>query len=421
MAHGDGSRPRIQTCWSTRPFAPWSSTSATSPWRSKPNSFSKQRVAARTRELESLYQADEVLHRSLRLEDVLQALVDVSADVLGVEKSLVLVKDRSYEHLLVAAATGFEPGLLRKLHVRSDEGAAGLVLRSGGPVRVLDCQTDSRLSPRVVEALAPAGIVSQLSVPICAGGEPFAVFNVYYTTRHEFTDEECRLMLALAQRAGLAVDNARLYEAAKGTAALEERQRLARELHDSVSQVLYAIALNTTAARKLMPTDPARVAQLVDDVHRLADVGLAEMRALIFELRPESLASEGLVAALEKQVAAVQARFRLHIQASLVDEPDVSLATKEVVYRVAQEALHNVAKHARAHEVQLVLAIDTGDLILQVADDGQGFDPMRPFPGHLGLHSMRERAAALGSELAIDSAPGEGTRIRLRIPASVRQ
>jgi signal transduction histidine kinase len=271
------------------------------------------------------------------------------------------------------------------------------------------------MSPGVVEVLAPAGIRAQLSVPISAGGQPFAVFNVYSTTRREFTEEERRLMVALAQRAGLAIENARLYEAARGKAALEERQRLARELHDSVSQVLYAIALNAAAAERFLASDPGRLEHLVGDVHRLAEVGLAEMRALIFELRPESLESEGLVAAIEKQVAAVRARYRLAIRATLGQEPDVPLAMKEGVYRVAQEALHNVAKHARAQTVDVALAADAVNLVLRVSDDGQGFDPAQPFPGHLGVQSMRERAVALGGTLEVDSVPGRGTRVCLRV------
>jgi signal transduction histidine kinase len=219
----------------------------------------------------------------------------------------------------------------------------------------------------------------------------------------------------LAQRAGLALDNARLYEAAAGKAALEERQRLARELHDSVSQALYAIGLNTSAAQHLMTADPTRVSRLLGDVLKLAETGLAEMRALIFELRPESLETEGLVGALEKQAAAVQARHRLQVDTMLGDEPNVPLATKEALYRLAQEALHNVAKHARAQVVKLELESDVHELVLRIGDDGRGFDTSASFPGHLGLRSMRERTAAVGADLAIDSVPGGGTLICVRL------
>jgi signal transduction histidine kinase len=137
---------------------------------------------------------------------------------------------------------------------------------------------------------------------------------------------------------------------------------------------------------------------------------------LIFELRPESLATEGLIAALEKQAALVQARYELAVHAALCDEPDVPLEVKETIYRIAQEALNNTVKHAQAEGVELRLEQDTSEILLEVRDDGVGFDPAGSFPGHLGLKSMRERVVRLGGTLRIESAPGEGTRIRAQIP-----
>jgi signal transduction histidine kinase len=255
-----------------------------------------------------------------------------------------------------------------------------------------------------------------MGVPILVDNQVFAAFFVFYARPHQFTDDEQRWLTALAQRAGLALDNARLYEAAAGKAALEERQRLARELHDSVSQALYAIGLNTHAAQQLLAANPERVARLQGDVLNLAETALAEMRALIFELRPESLKTEGLVSALEKHAAAVHARHRLHVDTTFGDEPDVPLATKEALYRLAQEALHNVAKHARAHVVKLELESDMGELVLRIGDDGRGFDASASYPGHLGLHTMRERTTAVGARLTIDSTPGRGTLVSVRLP-----
>jgi signal transduction histidine kinase len=302
----------------------------------------------------------------------------------------------------------------------SDEQIVGEVMRTAEPVAVADLRSDPRTSPRLVELLEPDGVRALLSVPIVAEGKVFALFTIYYTAPHDFADEEQRLLQALAHRAGLAIENARLYEAARGMAALEERQRLARELHDSVSQALYAIGLNASAARRENAADSVRRDRLLGDVLGLAEAGLTEMRALIFELRPESLEQEGLVGALQKQAAAVQARFRLIVTATLGAEPDIPLATKEALYRVAQEALHNVAKHARAREVELVLGAGVSELELRVSDDGKGFDPAESFPGHLGLHSMQERVRAIGGSLEIHSAPGQGTQVRVRVPIGGR-
>jgi signal transduction histidine kinase len=214
----------------------------------------------------------------------------------------------------------------------------------------------------------------------------------------------------------IAVENARLLVEVRGKAALEERQRLARELHDSVSQALYGIALGAKTARTLLDRDSTKVASPLDYILSLADAGLAEMRALIFELRPESLEKEGLVAALEKQAAALRARHEIKVESDLCNEPDAPLEIKEALYRIAQEALHNIVKHAHASSVRIRMRCSPENVTLDVSDDGIGFEPEGDFPGHLGLHSMRERTERLGGTLAVESAPGKGTQIRAWIP-----
>jgi PAS domain S-box-containing protein len=323
-------------------------------------------VAERTRELESLYHADETLRRSLQLEDVFHALVDVAADIVGVDKSALLARQPEGGGFKIGAARGFAANRLPRLSAVLAQETAAEVVTTRQPVVIEDCLADSHPLGPLAGLLADEDVRAMMCIPIVGGSEVIAAFNVFYRQPHEFGEGERRLLVALAQRAGLALDNARLYEAARGKAALEERQRLARELHDSVSQALYAIGLNTTAAQHLLAADPTRVARLLSDVLALAETGLAEMRALIFELRPESLETEGLVGALEKQAAAVHARHRLQVDATFGDEPDVPLATKEALYRLAQEALHNVAKHARARVVKLELESDKHELVLRI-------------------------------------------------------
>jgi signal transduction histidine kinase len=229
-------------------------------------------------------------------------------------------------------------------------------------------------------------------------------------------EDEKIFLRAVADQAAVAVENARLFSEARGKAALEERQRLARELHDSVSQALYGIALGVETARELLPENPERAAEPLDYATTLAEAGMTEMRALIFELRPESLEKEGLVAALEKQAAAVQARHGIRVEAELDGEPEAPLEVKEAMYRVAQEALHNTVKHARATNVRLKLDVLPEEFTLGISDDGVGFESQNDFPGHLGLKSMRERAMRLGGTLEVTSEPGHGVRILARIP-----
>jgi len=214
-------------------------------------------------------------------------------------------------------------------------------------------------------------------------------------------------------------ENTRLSEQAQELAVLQERQRLARELHDSVSQPLYGIALGTRTARTLLQHGPDKLAELLNNVHSQAERGLTEMRTLIFELRPEELVTEGLVTALKKEVAAVRTRYGLQIVIELGKEPALPFMAKEALYRIAQEALHNIVKHAHANSTKLRLSEEEDDVvILEVYDDGVGFNPHQSFPGHLGLQSMRERLARLRGTLEITSTPGQGAMIRATVPSA---
>jgi PAS domain S-box-containing protein len=262
----------------------------------------------------------------------------------------------------------------------------------------------------------PCGTMA--AFPMRYGERIVGWMNVGYSPGRRPTEAEIALLSTIANQAAVAAENARLLVEAREKAALEERQRLAHELHDSVSQALYGIGLGARTARRLLDRDPRQAGEPLDYVLSLAEAGLAEMRALIFELRPDSLKEEGLISALTKQIESVRARHSLAVVADLPDEPDVPLVLKEAIYRIAQEALTNTVKHARARRVGLRLT-DAGEaLVLEVADDGIGFATDGSFPGHLGLRSMRERALSLHGTLDVESTPASGTTVRARIPVS---
>ena len=253
-------------------------------------------------------------------------------------------------------------------------------------------------------------------VPLVSRSRVLGAINFGYRQGQQPSEDERVFLEAVADQAAIAVENALLFTEARGKAALEERQRLARELHDSVSQALYGIALGAKTARTLLDQDPGQAIDPLDYVLSLSEAGLAEMRALIFELRPESLETEGLAVALEKQAAALRARHEIEVESSLCEEPKASPGAKEAVYRIAQEALHNIVKHAHADRVEIKMECDPERITLAVSDDGVGFDAQNEFPGHLGLRSMRERASRLGGTLRVQTTPGRGTRIWARIP-----
>lgn len=207
-------------------------------------------------------------------------------------------------------------------------------------------------------------------------------------------------------------------ERAQELAALQERQHLSRELHDSVSQALYGISLGAHTAKEALESEPEQALESIEYVIDLAEAGLAEMRALIFELRPGSLTTEGLVAALTRQIAVLRTRHQLIVEPELGAEPDLPAEHKEALYRVAQEALHNIVKHANASTVLLRLTTQNGLHLLEIHDDGKGFDPTVAFPGHLGLSTMQERMAKIGGTITIESTVGKGTSICARIGTS---
>lgn len=285
-------------------------------------------------------------------------------------------------------------------------------------------------SIRGISAAIPASLLSFLCFDffffppryafLVSKGEDLFTLVVFLTTA-VITGQLASALRRRAEQASRREREVRhLYEQTQELVALQERQRLARELHDSVSQVLYSIGMGTHTVREILEAggDREEALESIDYVLSLADAGLVEMRALIFELRPESLEREGLVAALTRQVAVLRARYKLTVEAQLGEEPQLPLEVKHVLYRVAQEALNNIVKHARATTVVLRLAREAGEIIVEVRDNGRGFDPAGPFPGHLGLPSMRERVAKAGGFLTIESVLGRGTRVDVRLPVA---
>lgn len=382
--------------------------------------FAQERQTAQ--ELASLLAVSQQLASTLEVEPLLDVLLE----------QLKLVADYRSAAISVVAEER-----IRELRRRTREGetmpprdvpladAAGWwpVLARGEVILCADVQGDeplarayrataARIAP--AQAVAPYPIRAWLGVPLIAKERVLGAIVLSHEQAGFYTERHATLATAIATQAAAAIENARLHSEAQKLAALEERGRLARDLHDSVSQALFGIGLGARTARTLLERNAAgKALESVDYVVSLADAGMAEMRALLFELRPESLATEGLVAALGKQATVLRLRHEIAVELSLCAEPDVPIAIKEALYRIAQEALHNIVKHARAGAVSVQLACDGGDIVLTVADDGIGFDTSAAFPGHIGRHTMRERAERVGGSITVASAPGAGTRVRV--------
>jgi len=291
------------------------------------------------------------------------------------------------------------------------EGITGLVAQTGAPILVRDVASD----PRVMHSITdPESICSLLHVPIQVGGEVFGVFGVNYCQPRDFTGAEERLLVALAERAAVAIANAREYQQARYSATLDERQRLARELHDAVTQTLFAAGLNAQALPEIWAANPEEGQQLLRELQRLTWGALAEMRTVLVELRPSALTEMDLGDLLRQLAQAASARApQVEVEVSVEGDRVIPGEPQVVLYRVAQEALNNIVRHADARHVAVRLVRRDSGVELTVADDGRGFDPASVAAGHMGIGIMRERVETIGGSLSIDSQPLSGTFMRV--------
>lgn len=358
----------------------------------------------------------------LSVEPVLQRLVEAARELAGARYAALGIPDGEggFRRFLVA---GMSDELVASLGpLPRTHGMLGAMLESPEPYRTEDIHGDPRFRgwwPR-----AHPDMRSFLGVPIVAREQVIGAF--YLTEKLEapvFDEADQAVIELLAAHAAIAITNARLYERSRELSILAERNRLALELHDAVSQKLFSLVLSAETALAQLEPDPAAARVALERVRVLARESMAELRALILGLRPPDLARDGLAETLRKEIEMLQ---RLH-GVPIVLEADAEPAAagdgrlEQGVLRIVAEALHNALRHAGADHVRVRLAADgngAGGLLLEVTDDGRGFVPDRPElrARHLGLTSMEERARELGGRLEIRSAPGAGTTVRLRVP-----
>jgi PAS domain S-box-containing protein len=381
----------------------------------------EQRVEERTRELSALLEVSRDVAAMLDLAPLLREILTHLKTVIEYTGAGIAIKvDDATLRMLDYDGPIPREQMLVDIPLEPESGYKDVV-RCGEPVVLDDIWDESPQMREIREDWDPqqlsavAGVRSWLGVPLIAKGRLIGVLRLDHAEVGHFTPEHARLALAFADQAAVAIENARLYEQAQGIAALEERQRLARDLHDSVSQALYGMTLGARTARALVQDDPGRATEALDYVLSLAEAAFAEMRAVIFDLRPDSVEKEGLVCALGWQADLLRIRHQVEVETEFCEEPNLPIAVKDALYRIAREAANNIAKHAGARHVRLRLEHRPGFTGLEIADDGAGFLPTGTYPGHLGLRAMRERAAAIGAGLEVESSPGAGTRIRVHL------
>jgi len=265
---------------------------------------------------------------------------------------------------------------------------------------------------------------SELAVPLKVAGKVIGVLDAQSDRLNAFDESDLTVMQSLASQAAISIENARLYAEAQQIAAAQERSRLARDLHDAVTQTLFSASLIAEALPGLWESNPAEGRELLGELRQLTRGALAEMRTLLLELRPAALVEANLGDLLRQLAQSVSGRSGIPVTVTLegCPIPELPEKTHVALYRIAQEALNNVVKHARARrvEVRLQCLQDTASepaairrVVLTVSDDGRGFDPSTVSADHLGLSIIRERSRAIAATLRIASQPGHGTTVEI--------
>jgi signal transduction histidine kinase len=362
----------------------------------------------------------------LSVDEVLQRLVDTARELAGARYAALGIPDGEggFRRFLVSGmidALIAAMGPLPRTH-----GMLGAMLEASVPYRTDDIHDDPRFRgwwPR-----RHPDMRSFLGVPIVAQNEVIGAFYLTEKVRGPSFDEADQALIELlAAHASIAITNARLYERSRELSIVSERNRLALELHDVVSQKLFSLVLTAEAASTQLDRNPAAARQQVDRLGVLAREALDELRSLILGLRPPELERDGLEGALRKEVEMLGRVHGVEIEVSADgagngaerDRARDDRARDFAVLRIAHEALHNALHHARAKHVSVRLSHPAGAVVVEVRDDGVGFEPQLPElrSRHLGLTSMEERARELGGRLEIHSAPGSGTTVRLELAA----
>jgi PAS domain S-box-containing protein len=371
-----------------------------------------------------------LLNSNRPLQETLDSIIALTCRVTESDAASLLQRESPDGPFAVQSACGLESDHVAGIRFSVGSQGVGRALASGGPIAIGDAAATMAWllrepKPEYAEEqkglafLLERGFAALLSVPLVVKDEGYGGITLYYRTPRNFTNEDIELAGSVADQVALAIENARLRGQAEQAAAYAERSRLARELHDSVTQSLYSITLYSEAvARMLASGAGAEAIEHLRELRATAQEALREMRLLIFQLSPPALDKGSLADALQMRLDAVEARGGLKVDLQAEGDEHLAPRVRQELYQVAQESLNNALKHARAQSVRIHLAYTADETRLQVIDDGCGFvmeEAERS--GGLGLRGMRERVQGIGGTIRVDSAPGRGTTIRVSVPA----
>jgi signal transduction histidine kinase len=388
----------------------------------------ERRVEERTHELATLNAIAAVVSRSLDLKEIMSDALDKTLEVTDMELGIAYRLEGSRDDtsqtqperlfLNVIAQRGPSGELMEQVSPLPLQGT--MVQKAAATEQPIVWQVAEYPDIQLRQAMEKEGFRLAVSVPLLVKGRLVGAIILATCHVRPIMAEELSLLAAIGQQVGVAVENARLYEQAEQSAAIAERSRLARELHDSVTQSLYSVNLYAeAAARLLMNGKDIEAADHLRELRDTAQEALREMRLLIFELRPLALEKTGLTAALQARLDAVEGRGGMQTELQVEGVEQLPSAIQAELYHIAQEALNNVLKHANAQHVRVHLQFLDTATCLEVCDDGVGFVPeIAQEGGGLGLPGMKERGQRIGGNLQIESTPGKGTKVSIEVPLS---
>ena len=374
------------------------------------------RGRSRAPELAALSEAALAVASDLEVESVLRTIVEAARTLAGARYAALGVPDEEglFQQFVTAGVTDAQWKAIGP--APRGHGLLGVLLQRRTPYRTDDIRTDDRFE--WWPAAHPV-LTSFLGVPIVA--DDVVLGAIYVANKCDgasFTEDDEYLMTLLAAHAGIGLRHARLYERSRELTIIEERTRIARELHDAVAQKLFSLRLTAEAATTVATRDPARAAEQVARVAELSGSALRELRSVIDALRPAELVDDGLVATLAKHVDVLDRVHTARVRLDAGILPRLSADVEDAVLRIAQEAMHNALRHGDPSMVTVRLSQVGSTLVLEVIDDGTGFDVEAASRAsrRLGLVSMRDRAAGVGGSFSVWSEPGSGTQVRLEVP-----
>ncbi|MCP4140478.1 MAG: GAF domain-containing protein [Chloroflexi bacterium] len=368
----------------------------------------------RTDEIEALYSGNEKIIRALSLEQIFQSIVEVAVNILHADRSVMFIWDDNKKQVIPRVSHGFASETLDVLALFKGEGFIGQVLETKEALVVSDFDLTT-LKPKTKAAIEAEGIRSFLHLPIIVNDKILGIFNISFTRPEAITDDTVKLFTTLVQQAELAIENMALFEKTKEVAVIEERNRVARELHDSAKQKAFAALAQLGAVNGIVDHNLAVAKGHLFEAENLVYDVLQELTFLIQEMYPMALKEKGLATLLREYVFEWKNRNDVMANLEIKNDIPMPLEVEQAIYRMVQEALANVSRHSKASQVDILLNFDAENLIMTIEDNGQGFDITVNDNG-MGLRTITERAEGIGGRASIQSEAGNGTTIFVELP-----